>query len=145
MTTLPPKAQAIINTCPQHLRGQLADLIEYLPGIVETGHVPEGSVGQLFNKQPPEIRAILAAIGEAAATPRDRPFVEKESPAERFASFGFDPQVAVPIADAIDGQYVAHSLQERMGNDSQLPDEPLSTRDILAAAYDQHSQGENHG
>lgn len=140
MTTPPdqlnPKARAIYNTCPPHLRGQLADLLEYLPGVVANGHVPEGSVGALFNRQPPEIRAILAAIGEAAATPRDRPFVPKESPAERFDSFGLDPATCVPVADALDGQYVAQSLQERLGTDQ--PDTTPSDREIISAACEAH-------
>ncbi len=136
---LKPKAQQIIDACPPHLRSQLADLLEYLPGIVQNGHVPEGSVAALFNKQPPEIRAILNAIGEAADTPRDRPFVPKETRAERFDSFGLDAFTCVPIADAMDGQYVMESLQDRMGTDAQQPDEPLTTRDILSAAYDAHS------
>lgn len=143
MTTRNPKVQAIVNTCPPHLRGQLADVLEHAKACAQNGHFPEGSVGAFFNRQVPEIRAILAAIGEAAATPRDRPFVEKETPAERFQSFGLDPSTSCLIADALDGQWVAHTLQDRMGTDADTPQGELTMREQLDAAYDHHKGSTN--
>ena len=135
---LPPKGQAIVDAARRMgVNEQMSDLLEYLPGLVENGHVPEGSIGALFNNQPPPLKALLAAMGEAAATPRDRPFVPKESPAERFESFGIPAALGTSIADALDSQYVAESLQSRMGTD-QPDDSPLTLREQLAAAADFH-------
>lgn len=138
--SLPLKGQNIVDTARRlGVNEQFADLLEYLPGLVENGHVPEGSIGALFNNQPPPLKALLASIGEAAATPRDRPFVEKETPAERFESFGIPAALGTSIADALDGQYVMESLQERLGVD-QPDNSPLSLRESLSAAADYHTQ-----
>lgn len=122
----PAKMQAIVQTCPQHLRNQLADVLEYLaehgaPGA--SGVMPEGSVVSFLNRQAPEIRQIVAAIGEAAELPRDRPFAEKMTEGERYQSFGLDPQAFVNLHSAVDGSYVAASLQDRMGTDADRSDD----------------------
>jgi hypothetical protein len=135
--TNPAKAQAIIDATPPELRQQLFDVLDYLDGCARTGHVPEGSVATFLNKQHPAIQANIRAIKEAADLPRDRPFAPKLTDVERYDSFGLNADTATMIGDALDANHVLNSLQSRMGTDAALPDQPLTTRDHIAAAMEQ--------
>lgn len=137
----PEKMRAIVATTPPHLRGQLADCLEYLAERATSpdGKIAEGSVVSFLNRQDPRIRAIISSIGEAAELPRDRPFAPKMSEGERYQSFGLDPQAFTNLHAAVDGSTVAASLQQRLGTDADRPDEPLSHREQIEAAVEAHS------
>lgn len=108
------------------------------------GNLPEGGVASVLNSSSPKVREKLLHLNEALETPRYQPFQEKRGEAFRALEFGLDPENTMTIKAALDTQEVAHSLQRNMGTDKDLPDEPLTTRDILSSAYDLHSQETSH-
>lgn len=139
------RQQIIFDSLSPPEREQFSDLLIYL-GEKATdgkgGYMAEGSVAALLNRQSPRIQAAFKAIDQFAETPRFEPFQPKLTEAERFDDLGLDAQAGVTIKSALDTMYVADELQNRMGNDSRLPAEPPTTRDIMSAAYDHLSQGE---
>lgn len=130
----------------QHLsadeKQQVQHLTQYLGEKARspTGAMAEGSVASLLNQQSPRVRQAFARLNDLAETPRNRPFDQKLSEADHFGMLGLDPDSSTQIKAAIDGQYVASRLQDRLGTDAHNPDtSDLSQREILSAAYDAHT------
>ena len=71
------------------------------------------------------------------------PFQIKRSQDENIRQIpGLDPESTNTLLDGMDMAEVQESVMNRMGTDSQREPEPPSTRDLISAAIDQHTQGE---
>ena len=136
------------NTMTGAEQRELLQTMNYLTEVAyrPDGRSPEGSAAAIINKQSPAVRQAFAVISEVLETPRTRPFTEKWTEGQNAEEMGLHPETTTHIKSALDGQYVAHQLQERMGTDADTPtsNEP-DTRDILSAAYDLHTQGAENG
>jgi hypothetical protein len=126
---------------------QLIDLSDYLGEKANpsnpSGHLPEGSISNLLNRQSPATRKAFNMLSEIIETPREMPFQPKQSEGEILDSLGFDAASGTAIKAALDTSHVLAETIDRLGgSDGSRPDEPLTRRDIVAAAFDQHSQGD---
>ena len=143
MSIDPAKVQAIVRACPPHLHHQLADVVEHVASLADPklnpgGRVPRGDGGNVASflaKQDPAIVHIIESVLAAAELPRDRPFTDKYTEAERFQQFGM-PANWQTVKDAIDGMYVMGGLTKRMGHDADRPPQPVRLREQVAAAAD---------
>lgn len=137
-----PAIQTLIGHLNQSERNQVADLLDYMTSVATSpnGHVPEGSIATLLNRQSPRIREVFSTLSKGMETPRIAPFDHKHTEAEWAQVLGLDPTVAQSVKAALDGQEVAHSLQRRMGTDTSLPETPVSHKEVLEAAYDLHNR-----
>lgn len=126
--------------------GQLSDLSAYIGEKTAhgaTGQMPEGSISNLLNRQSPSTRKAISMLSEIIETPREMPFQPKKSEAEILDELGFDADSGLTVKSALDTAHVLAETIDRLGgSDGSRPAEPLTTRDILSAAYDQHSQGD---
>jgi hypothetical protein len=127
----------------------LGETLDYLQELARrpSGYTPEGSVAAVLNKQSPAVRGAIAAISGVMETPRNRPFQEKWDEHTNAEALGLaDPEAAVHIKSALDGQEVMQSLQARLGTDADTPtnDAPITNREALEAAFDFH-EGANNG
>lgn len=106
-------------------------------------------LGQLMNAQLPNVRrevgAFLAAMDHTGAGPgRHMPFQERKTTHDAAALFGVDHDVASRVYQRAVDESLTAGLQARMGTDatSNLPPEPPSLRDHIAAAVDVHTDQE---
>ena len=146
-------SQAGIDTLVGHLtpdeRRQVDDVLAYMTEKAgsdnPSGYLAEGSVASLLNKQPPRVREVFARFHGAAQTPRTMPFAEKWGERDYAEAAGLDPDVSETVLAALDGQEVTSRVIDRLGgSDADHPsDEPLTTKEILSAAYDLHEGSEN--
>jgi len=145
-------SQEGINLLVGHLtpdeRRQVDDVLAYMsekagPGN-PNGYLAEGSIASLLNKQPPRIRQVFALFQDAAQTPRTMPFTEKWGERDYSEAAGLDPDVSETVLAALDGQEVTSRVIDRLGgSDADHPsNEPLTTKEILSAAYDMHTESE---
>ena len=126
----------------------LVETLNYLGQKARSdGPLPEGSLASVINRQTPAVRNAIAHISGAMETPRTRPFEEKLDEHQMAERMSFaDPEAAVHIKSALDGQEVTARLIDRMGSDADNPDtSPPTDREILSAAYDLHNQENQHG
>ena len=125
---------------------QLSDLSAYIGEKTRAGadgSMPEGSISNLLNHQSPKTRKAINMLSEIVETPREMPFAPKRSEAEILDELGFDADSGLTVKSALDTAHVLAETIDRLGgSDGSRPAEPLTTRDILSAAYDQHSQGD---
>lgn len=127
-------------------QAQTQHLLQYLheKATSPSGHMAEGSVSALLNRQSPAVRNAFARFNEAMETPRIRPFDEKWSEADYAEAAGLDPATSTQIKAAIDTSEVLNRTIDRLGgSDATRPDEPLSTRDVISAAIDFHGAEQN--
>lgn len=138
-------AQALIERLNDDEKEEAADLLDYLSEKASKGNsgiMAEGSIASLLNKASPKVREAFGTLSEMLETPRIAPFSPKMSERDHADALDLDPDQTELVKGVIDGQYVASSLLDRMGSDKDLPDEPPSTRDIIGAAYDAHTENE---
>jgi len=122
---------------------QLQDLSEYLgekagPGN-PTGRMAEKSIPKLLNAQPEKVRQAVKGLQDVISAPRELPFQEKRSEAENLNRLGLDHESGSAIMATLDTSDVITGIQSRLGTDASRQDDPITTRDILSAAYDQHA------
>jgi hypothetical protein len=118
---------------------EFADAVDYLTSLSQTGHVPErGGIGEIMNRLSPAVRERFDLLSQVMETPRVQPFAPKLSEADHANAMGFDPDLSQTVKAAMDGQYVAGKLQQRMGTDAQRKPDPISRRDQVAAAWEKH-------
>lgn len=136
-----PAIQTLIGHLNQAERNQVADLLDYMTSVATSpnGHVPEGSIATLMNKQSPRIREVFSTLSKGMELPRIAPFDHKHTEAEWAQALGLDPNIAQSVKAALDGQEVAAGLQRRMGTDTSLPQNPITHKEVLEAAYDRHA------
>ena len=130
----------VANTLTPDEQAQFADLLEYIQefaGAGGSGQIPEGSIGQLLNGQPPAIRKAFGMMSEIMETPRHKPFEEKWSEADWAEAGGLDPTTATNVKAALDGQYVMAGLQKKMPPDAPS-DAPPTRREQIEAALRAH-------
>ena len=125
---------------------ELQSILDYLGEKADgqqnpTGQMVEGSVASLFNRASPAVREKLTRLVEAIDTPRHLPFTPERDEKTIAGDFGLDGDKAELVKSALDNQNVMASLQARMGTDKDLPRQPPSTKDLLAAAYERHTGG----
>ena len=137
-----PAIQTLIGHLDQSERNQVADLLQYMTSVATSpnGHVPEGSIATLLNKQSPRVREVFSTLSKGMETPRIAPFDHKHTEAEWAQVLGLDPSVAQSVKAALDGQEVAATLQKKMGTDTGLPQGPITHKEVLEAAYDLHNR-----
>jgi len=117
---------------------EFIDAVDYLTEKGADGQVPEGSITKVLASLSPRVRNTFALLNEALDTPRVAPFATKRSEAEKAAVLGFDPEVTQQVKGRLDQETVTAGLQSRLGTDRDLPQEPLSRRDVIAAALEAH-------
>lgn len=112
--------------------------VDYLQQGVERGGVSEaGGASTVLNRMSPKVRERFNMIRELVAQPRFRPFAEKYSESEQLDKLGFDAALAQPVVDALDGNEVSARVLEKLGgSDANRPREPISRRDMVAAALE---------
>lgn len=122
---------------------EFLQLLHYLGDAARnpSGWTPEGSIPAIVNKQSAEVRQAFENVRAVMTEPRHAPFQEKWSESDYAERLGMDPHAATTCLAALDGCDVVTRLQDRMGNDSDLPTPEPTTRDVMSAAYDLHSQG----
>ena len=117
---------------------ELVDVLDYLGERVPAGSLAEGSVATLLNKASPNVRNAIARVSSLMETPRSLPFQPKISERLHAELLGLDPQIAETTKSVLDTQHVADGVMKRMGTDSQLPQKPISDREIIEAAMAKH-------
>ena len=134
---------ALLMGLSQEEATELQQLLTYLGQKAgpdnPTGFLAEGSVASVINRASPAVRQKMAMISDIVETPRHKPFEEKFSEAEWFRRLGADVPASLAVKGALDGQEVMSKLQQKMGTDADMPQKPLSDREILSAAYDKHT------
>lgn len=138
-----PAVEKILGHLSHEERQQVEDVIHYLTEKASSsdGHIPEGSVATLLNRQPPRVREVFRLLSELVEFPRPAPFQPKMSEADHFELLGLDPEKSMTIKSALDGQEVAASLQDRMGTDATRKQDPISLREQIAAAMEANQNG----
>lgn len=125
---------------------QLRDLSDYLGEKAgrgnPSGRMAEGSIATLLNRQPPRIRQAMKMLNEVIESPREMPFQDKLSESQILDKLGLDHEAGATVKAALDYADVQQGVMSRMGTDSDRPEEPPSTRDIISAAIDFHAGAE---
>lgn len=139
MGWLSQRQRILINSLAPADRLELADYLEYVfeksdPKKNPGGHLPEGSLADLFNKQNPRVKAALVAMDKIIETPRFEPFMPKVSEAERLQDLGMPIEAGLTLKGASDAIDVGARLQSKMGTDRSLPPKPPTLRDHLSVA-----------
>lgn len=138
-------AKALLERLTDDEKRQAGDVLDYLSAHAAdgaSGIMFEGSIASLLNKQSPNVREAFSTLSNLLETPRIAPFTPKMDTRAHAAALDLDPDQTERIKDTLDAQYVAGTLQQRMGTDNDREPDPIGTRDILSASYDAHTQGE---
>ena len=141
----------ILDAAVDHLNleelQEFADASDYLKEKAgsnnPSGHIAEGSIGRLMNSLSPRVKAAFQNISRTIESPRHRPFHEKFSETDQLVSMGFGHEAQM-VKDVLDVEEVAGRIQQDLGTDADLPEQPLTMRDNISAAFDAHS-GEQDG
>ena len=119
---------------------EFVSAVQYLSESADRGGMPEeGGVSGVLNRLSPNVRERFMLLSNVMETPRVAPFTPKMSEADHADAFGLDPDNAMLVKSALDGNEVAAKLTERMGGADRPSTAPPSLRELIASATEKHS------
>ena len=121
---------------------EFVQAVQYLSEAADRGGTNEvGGASAVLNRLSPNVRERFMLLSNVMETPRVAPFTPKMSEADHADAFGLDPDNAMLVKSALDGNEVAAKLTERMGGADRVSTAPPSLRELIASATDKHTAG----